>query len=70
MQWDVTTHQGGGREVCNYVTCAQGHKMYVIWSPERKRFAFTCEECNVHSERAISLYGLIEVRIVKPPRGE
>lgn len=55
-------------EVCNYVTCPKGHKVYVIWSPARQRFGFTCDECSQHSDRAISVQGLIEVRIVKPPR--
>lgn len=52
-------------EVCNYITCPKGHKIYVIWSPQKHRFAFTCDECNQHSLRAVSLHGVIEVRIVK-----
>lgn len=54
-------------EKANYVTCPKGHKVYVIWSEARQKFAFTCDECNQHSDRAISVNGLIEVRIVKPP---
>lgn len=41
-------------EKANYVTCPQGHKIYVIWSPERRRFGFTCDVCNEHSEVALS----------------
>lgn len=51
----------------NYITCPQGHKVYVIWSDQRKTFGFTCDECGQHSERAISLHGLIEIRLVNPP---
>lgn len=50
-------------EVCNYVTCPKGHKIYVIWSPEREIFAFTCDECEQHSEVALSIHG--NVRLVR-----
>jgi len=54
--------------VCNYVTCPAGHKIFVVWSPEKNRFAFTCDECGTHSVRAVSLQGVIEVKIVKKVR--
>lgn len=42
----------------------------MVWSDARQKFAFTCDECGEHSDRAISVQGLIEVRIVKPPRSD
>lgn len=56
-----------GYEVANYITCVKGHKIYVIWSPQFKKFGFTCDECGTHSVRAMSpMTGhLIEVRIVR-----
>jgi hypothetical protein len=42
-------------ERANYITCPKGHKVFVIWSKERKKFGFTCEECDEHSEVAISI---------------
>ena len=54
------------REICKYVTCPKGHKVFVIWSPERKRFAFTCDECEQHSEHAMSEHGFIEIKLVRP----
>lgn len=47
-----------------YVTCTQGHKLWVIWSDDLQRFAFTCDECEIHFLRAVSAHGLIEVRII------
>lgn len=51
-------------EKANYVTCPKGHKVFVIWSPMLRRFGFTCEECNQHSLRAVSMHGAIEIKIV------
>jgi predicted nucleic acid-binding Zn ribbon protein len=53
-------------EKTNYVTCPKGHKVYVVWSPMRKVFAFTCDECGEHSEKAFSEFGLISIRVEKP----
>jgi hypothetical protein len=53
-------------EVCNYVTCSRGHKVYVIWSPLREQFGFTCDICNEHSARAISAQGLVEIKLAEP----
>lgn len=55
-------------EKANYVTCRKGHKVYVIWSPQRKMFAFTCDECNEHSERALSERGLISIHVDESTR--
>lgn len=55
------------REKCNYITCPNGHKVYVIWSPELQRFGFTCDTCEQHSLRAVSAHGVIEVKIVGQP---
>ena len=55
-------------EICNYVTCPRGHKVYVIWSEMRQQFGFTCEICDEHSGRAISVQGLVEVRLAEPIR--
>ena len=44
-------------EKANYVTCAKGHKVHVIWSSQRQAFGFTCDECGEHSEVAISVHG-------------
>lgn len=54
-------------ERANYITCPKGHKVYVIWSAIRKRFAFTCDECNEHSDVAMSLQTghVIKVKIVR-----
>ena len=41
-------------ERANYVTCPKGHKVYVIWSALRKKFGFTCDECEEHSDVALS----------------
>ncbi len=53
-------------EKANYVTCPQGHKVYVIWSPMMRKFGFTCDECQQHSLHAVSEHGVIEIRVVKP----
>lgn len=57
----------GVSEKANYITCPQGHRVYVIWSPQFKKFGFTCEECNEHAVRAFSpMTGhVVEVRIVR-----
>lgn len=47
--------------VANYVTCPKGHKVFVIWSDERQRFAFTCDECEQHSEIALSIHGYVKI---------
>ncbi len=54
-------------EKVNYITCPLGHKVFVIWSPELERFGFTCEECEQHSLRAVSIHGTIEVTVVRLP---
>ena len=51
-------------EAANYVTCPKGHKVCVVWSPELQKFGFTCDECNQHSLRAVSVHGVIEIKIV------
>jgi len=56
------------REKANYVTCPNGHKIFVIWSTELQRFGFTCDECGQHSLKAVSLHGTIEVKIVSEPK--
>ena len=53
-------------EKANYITCPKGHLIFVIWSPEKQRFGFTCEICGEHSIRAVSLHGTIEVTVVRP----
>ena len=58
------------KEKANYITCPNGHKVFVIWSPELERFGFTCEECATHSLRAVSVHGVIEIEIVKQPTRE
>lgn len=55
-------------EKANYVTCPIGHKVYVIWSDQKQRFAFTCDECEQHSENAVSAHGTVEVVVVRQPR--
>jgi hypothetical protein len=55
------------KEKANYITCPKGHKVFVIWSNELQRFGFTCDECNNHSLRAVSIHGTIEVTIVRNP---
>lgn len=57
----------GVREVANYVTCPKGHKLFVIWSPQFKKYAFTCDECREHSVHGWSpVTGhIIDVRIVR-----
>jgi hypothetical protein len=55
------------RERAKYVTCARGHKVFVIWSDARQMFAFTCEQCNQHSDVALSEHGA--VRITPVSRG-
>jgi hypothetical protein len=58
------------RENANYITCPNGHKVFVIWSSQFKKFAFTCDECEEHSVRAISpMTGhVVEVRVVSRMR--
>jgi hypothetical protein len=51
-------------EKANYVTCPKGHKVYVIWSEQRQKFGFTCDECGEHSEVAISPKGAIRIQRV------
>lgn len=58
--------ENSGIEACPYVTCPKGHKVFVIWSNELQKFGFTCDECEQHSLRAVSIYGVIEVTIIKP----
>lgn len=53
------------KEKANYVTCPDGHKVFVIWSPELQRFGFTCDECEEHSLVAVSMHGVIEVTVVR-----
>jgi hypothetical protein len=53
-------------EKANYVTCLKGHKIFVIWSPKRKCFGFTCDQCDKHSARAVSEHGVIEIKVVRP----
>lgn len=57
----------GVSEKANYITCPQGHKVYVIWSPRFKKFGFTCDECGEHAVRAWSsdTGHLVEIRIVR-----
>lgn len=57
----------GASESANYITCPKGHKVYVIWSSQFKKFAFTCDECEEHSVRAASpMTGhIVEVRIIR-----
>jgi hypothetical protein len=43
----------------------KGHKVFVIWSDEKQCFGFTCEECNEHSEAALSVHGLVKCELVK-----
>lgn len=56
------------RDAANYVTCAKGHKVFVIWSPSRQCFGFTCDQCDQHSLTAISLQGHIKIVLVSPTR--
>jgi len=56
------------KEKANYVTCPLGHKVFVIWSPELQRFGFTCDECEQHSLRVVSVHGTVEVQIVGGPK--
>ena len=62
----MTIHTGE-TEIANYITCPLGHRVFVIWSPRHKKFAFTCEECNEHAVRAWSPMSghVVEVRIVR-----
>lgn len=62
----MTLHTGVS-ESANYITCPKGHKVYVIWSPQFKKFGFTCDECQEHAVRAWSPQSghLVEVRIVR-----
>ena len=53
------------KEKIDYATCPKGHKIFVIWSDHFQCFAFTCGECNQYSMRAVSLHGVIEVKIVQ-----
>lgn len=57
----------GVTEKARYITCPKGHKVWVIWSPRFNKFAFTCDECEEHSVRALSpVTGhLVEIRIVR-----
>lgn len=57
----------GVSEKANYITCPQGHRVYVIWSPRFKKFAFTCDQCEEHAVRALSPMSghVVEVRIVR-----
>ncbi len=52
-------------EKANYVTCPRGHKVFLIWSDLVQCFAFTCDECEQHSTRAVTVHGVIEITIVK-----
>ena len=56
-----------GGERANYITCPKGHKVFVIWSEERKKFGFTCEECDQHSEVAFSFMTghVVKIKIVR-----
>jgi hypothetical protein len=54
-------------EKANYVTCPKGHKIFVVWSEQLRKFGFTCDECEEHSLRAVSMHGTIEIRLL-PPR--
>jgi hypothetical protein len=46
-----------------YVTCLEGHKMYVCWVEEKQRFAFTCEECHILTPSAQTIEGVIELTL-------
>jgi hypothetical protein len=54
--------------VANYVTCPLGHKIFVVWVEALQIFAFTCDECQEHSEIAVSTKGTIAIRIIRPMR--
>jgi len=53
------------KEKANYITCPRGHKVYVIWSDQKQCFGFTCDECDQHSLRAVSMHGVIEITVVR-----
>jgi len=55
-------------EKAKYITCPNGHKVYVIWSDQRQSFGFTCDVCEQHSEVAVSAHGAIKIQIVQPAR--
>jgi hypothetical protein len=47
----------------NYITCEHGHKMFIVWVDERKRFAFTCDECEIITPVAQTIQGVIEIKL-------
>lgn len=61
-------------ERANYITCPKGHKVFVIWSPIRRKFGFTCDECDEHSDVAMSFETdrIIKIKVVGriPKRSE
>ena len=44
-----------------YITCFKGHKMVVVWVPDKNCYAFTCEECEIITPVAESIHGVIEI---------
>jgi hypothetical protein len=49
----------------HYVTCVQGHKMSIVWVPDKDCYAFTCEECNMITPVAETIHGVIEIKVYK-----
>jgi hypothetical protein len=45
----------------NYVTCTKGHKLYIVWVPDRQCYAFTCDECEIITPVAEAVNGVLEV---------
>jgi len=62
----------GEGEKANYITCPKGHKVFVVWSPTHRKFAFTCDECEQHSDVALSLNTghVVKLKIVRRLRNE
>lgn len=52
-------------EKAQYVTCPKGHKVFVVWSNQRQVFGFTCDDCDEHSEIAVSVHGAVKVVLAK-----
>ncbi len=48
-----------------YITCVRGHKMVVVWVPDKNRYAFTCEECAIITPVVESIHGVIEIKLHK-----
>lgn len=47
------------------ITCRRMHRVFVVWVPEKKCFAFTCKECKETSPIAVSALGWV-ICILKP----